>query len=112
MKKIFYLLSFTTFFFVGCNAGANAQSEAISVGNPGSANSVIIERGYIATTGAQPVANPNSVVGNGASANQIQPAENPNPAAATAVFEDFTTTTSPSSETIQLDEAVMPYQAQ
>lgn len=114
MKKIFYLLSFTTFVFVGCNAGANAQNTTTAtVGNPDSSNAVIIEQGYIATTAAQPVANPDAPL---PAANQIQrtsdtvaPNLQPSNVDGGAVLESVTETDTPSSATIQVEEAVMPY---
>lgn len=55
MKKIVTLLSLTTLFFVGCNA--HAQTNSIVVGNPDSANTLLIDHTYetVNTIPPQPV---------------------------------------------------------
>lgn len=96
MKKTFALLSLSTFVFVGCNAGANAQTSTQAVvGNPESANAVIVEQGYI-------VSNPQP--------QNIAPtaAQQQAPDTGAIVIEQETDTVTPDSETIEIDDAVVP----
>jgi len=96
MKKTLALLSLSTFVFVGCNAGANAQSSAqATVGNPDSANAVIVEQGYIVSNPAPQNIAPEAI-------------QQQAPDAGAMVIEQETDTVTPDSESIEINKAVIP----
>lgn len=110
MKKIVALLSLSTFVFVGCNAGANAQTNGVSVGNPDSDNTLVVEQGYIISGPANPTLNNNVPAPaavqpvNNTQPAQMQPANNDG----AAVLENIYGSETPSSQSIEVDEMVIP----
>ncbi len=94
MKKTIALLSLSTFVFVGCNAGANAQTSSTTVGNPDSANAIIVEQGYIVST-----PEPQNIAPTAA---QQQAPEN-----GAVIIEQASDTLTPNSETIEINDAVI-----
>ena len=100
MKKLVTLLSFSAFFFVGCNAGAKAGTATIDAGNPDSNNVMVIEEDYQAIVTAPVMAN------QPAPAPQVQ-----NPPAASnnaTVLESVTETSTPDSSDIEAQGVIIP----
>ena len=96
MKKTIALLSLSTFVFVGCNAGANAQSSSQAiVGNPDSANAVMVEQGYIISNPAPQNIAPTA-------------AQQQAPDSGAIIMEQETDTITPNSETLEINGAVIP----
>ncbi len=94
MKKTLASLPLFTIAFLGLNANAQSTTEAV-VGNPDSANAVIVEQGYIISNPAPQNTAP--------TATQQQ-----TPDSGAIVIEQATDTVTPDSETIEIDDTVIP----
>ncbi len=99
MKKLILLLPIITFAFVSIQTNANAQENNASVGNPESANMIMMEEDYVVST-TQNQTNNNQ-------ANQQQNQENSQNNNA-SVIEDITETETPDSVSIEDDTTVIP----
>lgn len=115
MKKIVYLAAFSTLALMGCDAKADSQ-EAV-VGNPGSANTMILEQGYIVETNkpvntpAVPAPDMNAPANNQMQPNVTPPAPmQPGTAEGAAIIDTVTETQTPGTISFEEDEAVMPMQ--
>lgn len=114
MKKLVSLLCLSSLFFVGCNA--HAQSNSVVVGNPGSANTLILEHGY-GVIETYPAGTPSSPSVNAPTPAAIQPNSNPNPATmqpqpvgGAVLLETVTESTAPNNSSLEIDDTLMPVQ--
>ena len=99
MKKLTLFLPIITFAFISIQTDVSAQENSISVGNPESANMIMMEEDYIVST------TQNQTTNNQANQQQNQENSQNNNA---SVVEDITETETPDSVSIEDDTTVIP----
>lgn len=110
MKKLITVLSVSAIALMGVEA--QAQTMSADVGNPDSANMLVIEEGYEVIAPAMPANQPNEVPAPA----QIQPATDTQPAqlqpqavGGAVVMDSVTTSSTPDSESEDIEEEGMSY---
>lgn len=98
MKKMIPLLGFAALALMGCDAKADNQNQA-EVGNPGSANMVIVEEGYVVET---------APAGGSAAPAQNQNTQQPAAPASATVTDEITAVETPDAVAAEEDITVTP----